>query len=339
MDLTMNQPTIPQWLANLIKESPDATSLARKLYFHGTCEDIEGALQPGGYDGLLWFADSPMIAQHYIPAAGSSVLHRLPRYPWEYDEIIRVPDLQTSSVDFSIALALGHRLTYATFDENVNRYACCGWQWNDGSGKSPTRAETCAYLESLGYDIQAAMQDTGSLWLKTGDLVRIDIPAADAHRENACVFADSLLPADYRMPGKLYMIAREDFQLYDIATGVESSLLDLDYHKHATFAAARAEGYAGMKINDFAQTDRWGNLGHYSYGLFAETAATLTPYAIDCTRFSYAERVELGSDAPFYPLLTKEFDSFFTAAKQMLDPHFRPQTSRAAAERSVTLTP
>lgn len=302
----MNAHDLPAWLASLIVESPNAESLARKLYFHGTCENIVGPLRPGGYDSLLWFADSPMIAQNYIPATGSKSSYQVPKNQWELEATVTPPRQNSSSIDFSAALVMGHRLTYAAFDQYGR---CNSWQWNDGKEPSPTRADVRSYLESQGYDTEAALQDSGMMWVKIGDLLPHDIPGTDIH-----VYVDTPLPAHYLMPGQLFMIPREDFKLHDIATDKEGDLTDLDYHKHSLFEAARAAGFDGMQINDFAQTDHWGNLGHYAYGLFAEAAAKIEPYAIDCVRFSH----EKGLDEPLSPL-SKEFNAFFAEAKKLLD--------------------
>jgi hypothetical protein len=39
--------------------------------FHGTCEELDGnTLQGGGYDNVFWTAETPSVAQAYIPSAG-----------------------------------------------------------------------------------------------------------------------------------------------------------------------------------------------------------------------------------------------------------------------------
>ena len=40
------------------------------VLFHGTLERFWGTPRPGGYDGVLWAAESPAVAQSYIPKSG-----------------------------------------------------------------------------------------------------------------------------------------------------------------------------------------------------------------------------------------------------------------------------
>ncbi len=47
----------------------DAETAAGDFLFHGTIEEFDGALRPSPYDGCLWLADAPAIAQAYIPAS------------------------------------------------------------------------------------------------------------------------------------------------------------------------------------------------------------------------------------------------------------------------------
>jgi hypothetical protein len=53
----------------------------------------------------------------------------------------------------------------------------------------------------------------------------------------------------------------------DISTG-EGDLMDVQYHRHDMFQKAKQDGYDGIKIDDFAQLEEYGNFGHASIGLF-----------------------------------------------------------------------
>jgi hypothetical protein len=52
-------------------------------------------------------------------------------------------------------------------------------------------------------------------------------------------------------------------------------LTDPDYHKVNQFRKLEEEGYDGVKINDFAQVQDWGNIGHRSIGVFAKSIGKL----------------------------------------------------------------
>lgn len=63
------------------------------VLFHGTCEDIKGDLQGGGYDNVFWTATQPSVAQAYIPKAG------IWAYYYQSDEYDRERPLQPDQND------------------------------------------------------------------------------------------------------------------------------------------------------------------------------------------------------------------------------------------------
>lgn len=85
-------------------------------------------------------------------------------------------------------------------------------------------------------------------------------------------------PADYKIMGKLLtIITQKDFFIYDLTLGgkIEGDLMEPDYHQVALFKKLKDTGYDGVKINDFAQTKMWGNMGHRSIGLFPKALANV----------------------------------------------------------------
>jgi hypothetical protein len=84
---------------------------------------------------------------------------------------------------------------------------------------------------------------------------------------------DEIMPADYQMKGKLFiLIPDQDLNVYDMTYGgsIDGDLTDLDYHKTDFFDKLEQKGYDGVKINDFAQSNDQGNFGHTSIGLFKQ---------------------------------------------------------------------
>lgn len=81
----------------------------------------------------------------------------------------------------------------------------------------------------------------------------------------------NIASADYFMKGRLFiLVPKRDLKLYDMTHGGSegADLNDRDYYKHDLFREMEAKGYDGVKINDHAQTEEFGNFGHFSYGLF-----------------------------------------------------------------------
>jgi hypothetical protein len=90
-----------------------------------------------------------------------------------------------------------------------------------------------------------------------------------------------ILPPDFKESGRLFVInPKRDMKIYDISTG-ESDLTDLQYHNHELFERLEKEGYDGVKIDDFAQHDKYGNVGHTSIGFFKSTINDLDIKTID----------------------------------------------------------
>lgn len=221
-----------------LRTAADSGRQIEGLLFHGTCERIEGPLRPGG-DGLLWMSDSPAIAQQYIPAAGLEIMCSRPS-PYEMDNRVR-PDRE--SVLYRIACGLAGRTVE---DVEFDQYGrLLSWGIPDGW---PTYRQVTDHVETvLGY----APADSGCYWLR-------------AAVEDG---AERVMPADWTMPGTLFVALADGLRLKDIRQGEESDLTLYEHNNLCGFRQAAEEGYDGVVINDFAQTTKYGNLGHRSFGL------------------------------------------------------------------------
>lgn len=92
---------------------------------------------------------------------------------------------------------------------------------------------------------------------------------------------DKILNANYVNMGKLYIAKpKRDLKFLDISTG-ESDLTELQYHYVKIFRQAEKDGYDGIIIDDFAQHDTMGNVGHTSYGIFKKSIKDLEFEVID----------------------------------------------------------
>jgi len=271
---------VPSWASSRKFESGS-------VWFHGSGARFDGAIRGGG-DGVLWFADSSVIAQNYIPKSAGMVLYCAEL--WNQDYTVAPPRQQFGdSVEFTVATQMGHRLKYATYDGTG---ALRSWAWE---GASPTRNAVREYITSeLGYLLD---EYTGNCWISWKAIsAPTEVGGVKVWRQ--------LLPADYRMPGRLFVIqSKKGWNLLDVSTG-EGDLCDPDYRKYDLFERAARGGYDGVIIDDFCQTDHHGNVGHVSLGLFRHTWPALEPLILDCRRFVIPERYEV------FPAVTPEWTLF-----------------------------
>lgn len=87
-----------------------------------------------------------------------------------------------------------------------------------------------------------------------------------------------ILPNETRVVGRLLTIKpKRDLRLLDFTLGgeIEGDLMNVDYHRIPEFRRAAKQGYDGVVINDFAQSNNYGNVGHISYGLFKHVVEDL----------------------------------------------------------------
>jgi hypothetical protein len=63
-------------------------------------------------------------------------------------------------------------------------------------------------------------------------------------------------------------------RIYVMSRG-EGDLTDVQYNEFDFFEELERRGFDGLLIDDFAQSEEWGNFGHLSVGLFASAARDL----------------------------------------------------------------
>lgn len=253
-----SEPDADDLLLRLACSGTPEEALDRNLLFHGTCETFALPPRGGGYDGLVWTADLPTIAQAYIPDAGAKLLVSAPS-EWQLGQrVVPAPNAAWTLV--------AHQMTGLDAEVELDRHGNLR-SWAVPAAW-PTYREAAAWLSGLGYPLDAR----GSAWLSIA-------------REDA---TERVMPADWSMPGRLLVTVADGLRLADLRRGTEGDLTDLEYHDHAGFAAARAAGYDGVVINDFVQTEAWGNVGHISRGLFPEAAARLPWIEVPARRFEWA---------------------------------------------------
>ncbi|AOG03040.1 hypothetical protein BSY19_4719 (plasmid) [Bosea sp. RAC05] len=237
---------LPPLIEAVLQGADTADAAMCRLLFHGTCEEFDLPPTGGGYDGMVWTAESPFIAQTYIPVAGLEAYVSAPD-GWRLADGIR-PGRGSFWMDFAVD-KLG--LAYEDVDWDPHGDAR---SWSFKKGCRVTYGEAFEALRAMGY-------------VFTNDLAAV--------RQQTIAGKVVTMPADWSIPGRLLICVRDPaWKLLDISTG-ESDLTQLQYHDVDRFRDAESAGYDGVIIDDFAQSSVIGNIGHRSIGLFPATAARL----------------------------------------------------------------
>lgn len=221
------------------------------VLYHGTCEEYDyQQARGGGYDNVFWTAESKAIAKTYIPISGGSL-------STDTRSILR-PSKNPSTINIQKALGVSYDSTSFTYrKDNPNELQ--SWRPPDVFLQEQKyhngEEERCEYVnkkmeEVFGYKAQGS--GCGAYW-------RIKMHFSVPQK------------ADYVMEGKLLSLTlRRDFRIWDKTGGgaIEGDLMDVDYHQVGLFRTIESKGYDGIKINDFCQSEDYGNVGHTSIGLF-----------------------------------------------------------------------
>lgn len=250
-----------------------------KLWFRGIGDDLEDPSRAGDVDGVLWLAESPSIAQCYIPCAGLTEIVAAPS-PWQMGEGIR-PNLNGFWPRFAAA-RLG--LAYREVERDALGDAV---SWAFAPGARVTYGEAFEALKAMGYSFESGIAEVKS---------RSEGGATEWMR------------ADWRLTGSLLATPRDPrLNLLDISTG-ESDLTARQYHRIDLFRRAETEGYDGIVIDDFAQSDSYGNVGHRSVGLFDKAARARAWIVMDAEHPDLDDARRRGGSTP-------EFDDWFASVR------------------------
>lgn len=198
--------------------------------FHGSVEKFSGTLKAGG-DGLIWFSDSPKIAQLYIPRAGITMFVR-PTDVARPDQDEKIQKLQRE---------IGIAYNYDEVEWEGRRLK--SFPTPKGWDRIPKDEEVERLLEKSGFE-------------KDGNGFKI------------MMHGDKFLKAGEAAKGRLFVAKiKEPLTLWVKAKG-DSDLTDLQYNDFDGFKKAKHSGHDGVLIDDFAQSKEYGNFGHLSVGLY-----------------------------------------------------------------------
>jgi hypothetical protein len=248
--------------------SPEAA--AERLLFHGTTARITGPLRGGGYDGVIWTAEQPDVAQTYMPASGITTYIAAPR-EWELDSRVS-PDKQFEA---PMLRQMGYQ--FDVQHDDIGK--AISWTSRDGR-RMPRRRELFAYLRGhMGY------QESGRF---SGYEVKTTYETlADGSSQVR------YLPAAHRDQGSLFIMAGKDrLRVLDVAAETEGDEMNPQYNNHRWFRAAEAKGYDAIRIWDFAQSKKWGNVEHTSIGLLRGAIDKLDVVSMPAVHFDWGDQIE-----------------------------------------------
>lgn len=258
------------------------------ILFHGTCEEFPAEeIRGGGYDQVIWTAESSTIAQNYIPISGISSITG--------PEVIRLPSKDSIIQQIQHIIGIEYDLSVVTWDY-ADRATC--YRSPSGWDDLPTHEEVTQLMLDAGWE--KSIYGTFRL--------RYTYEDGPDGKSTPRLFA----PGEKAL-GRLFIFtALEPLKIYDHTRGgeTESDLLNLEYHKLDLFRAAEEAGYDGVKINDFAQSEYWGNFGHTSIGLFNHTKPKLSWITIPATNFDWDE------NTPQNATITPEYREYLKSQKR-----------------------
>jgi hypothetical protein len=300
-----------------IKENEvrDLIVKAGEELYHGTVENFtKEKARVGGYDNIFWTTKDPAISQTYIPVAGSQL------YASSQHLVMPAQDQQTRNFQKSIGIDYDYsQVTFDRGNLSSYREAPIFKPYSDEEYnvrqewyKAKTKLDEFAKeFNKLHWSKQTdemisqyeELENNLAFWDKkdrevnlpkikneyvNNKLIELGYkPETDeAHHSNfnwkVKMANNTIVPADYRAQGRLLIVTpKKDLKIYDTTKGREGDLTDVDYHKHDWFKAAEAQGYDGIQIHDFAQSNDQGNFGHKSIGLFQSTLRDVSIEEID----------------------------------------------------------
>jgi len=263
--------------------------------FHGSCEDIEGDLHGGGYDGVFWTADRPSVAQAYIPRSGSTTwLHE----PHESDRGDRLRP--SKHIGFVMRWALD-RAGVTMEDLDVTWNGMQAWSWTIPDNW-PTEGDFDDMIRSLGYE----PDNRGCYTVSTryGD------------------DGEEIMPADWTLPGQLIIaLPNEDF-CFKPAMWSEDGQGYAPHNRVADFDSFSQSGQHGFSMEDCLQSDSQGNVGHEAFGILPEGIKRLSWMAIPAVRHD-------GADLDVFA--KPETPAFVTFMKE-INPNYRTENEIAMTE-------
>lgn len=279
------------------------------ILYHGSSENIKLPLKVGG-DGVLWTAKELEIARMYIPVSGSTMHTSLdilinPKDKYAIENILPqlgiiykdaeytnnrltsyiIPDIYKEIEAQAEKEDAEHYALFKEIDEIKKEYK--------ELEKTITQIKTAeeAKKHKADYDKMNVLLDKWSkLEDKQIELIKNRKSFDNAKKEivkkkllelgykdedgdyKLKMNGNKIIHSDENLKGKVFKLSlTKDLKFFDYAKDREADLTDLDYKKYDLFEKVEKEGYDGIRITDYAQSDYHGNYGHISYGFFKDS--------------------------------------------------------------------
>lgn len=231
--------------------------------YHATGEEFkEGSnLRGGGYDNIVWTTQEPVISQTYIPISGS-----------------RIHGVKTSQFNKPSKDAY---ITNMQKEMGIE-FSDVSWAWRNGFDSPSYKRRGNQFKdiydkyenkEISWSDVEKTILGKINEYIEKNYHYKPNRPDSygNDHSWTFKLDGDKIMPDDYKMKGRLYVLTLEqDLKIFDNTYGgaIEGDLTNLEYHQLDNFIKMAEAGYDGVKINDYAQSVDQGNFGHRSIGLF-----------------------------------------------------------------------
>ncbi len=248
----------------------DAETAVSAFLFHGTIEDFGEALRPSPYDGCLWLAEAPTIAQTYIPASIGAMFLSVEAH--DLRSFVR-PEFDGLPARPSGLYAFALQMGFPAASE-----ISCDFLGQAQSFVSPVDypryATIVERLTAMGYPRDAR----GGF-------------AAWVNYERGDDGVQVVQPASYQREGRLFVVdCVAELRLADLADEGQRAPLGANYPIVDGFRRLEARGLDGVVISEFRQSEIYGDVAHRSIGLFASGLGKIRYAAIPARHFDWPER-------------------------------------------------
>lgn len=247
----------------------DAEAAVGDFLFHGTIEEFDTALRPSPFDGCLWLAEAPTIAQTYIPASPGAML--LSVEAQELERLVR-PEFNGLPAHPSGLYALALQMGFPPASEISCDFLGRAQSFVSPAGY-PRYAAIVEKLTAMGYPPDARGGFTA--WVKY---------------ERGEDGVQLVQPAGYQREGRLFVVdCVAELRLADLADEGQRDLMEPDYRQLDGFRRIEARGFDGVVINESRQSESRGDIGHRSIGLFTSALGKIRYAAIPARHFDWPE--------------------------------------------------
>ncbi len=271
------------------KSGKNVTVHKGEVLYHGTGNTFDSrSPKPSGYDDVFWTTDNIMVARSYIPESGLSTSLSL-------RDIISSNDKSAEAMRKNLGLT--DKIKQAASKKDQEGYKLLRY-WEDKKAEFAAKWKEMEKLPNYDelpgidtfFDQWREAEENANRYRKewkhyesylklflTQKLKNLGYEVAnDSVKRVKINGKDEILPADKSTVGRVLKVTcGRDFKFYNQAYGKEADLMDLDYHKVDLFRQKESEGFDGIVINDFAQTSKYGNMEHISFGFFKESLKDL----------------------------------------------------------------